>query len=512
MLDLAADMSGARKKIDVDFLVDWAEREIGINLRAVPRLLDIFAYATQAMIDKRMLRLVVLGPRGGGKTKLAAAIELVAYRWFGYEASNLGGSLDQSKRCFEHVRDAHLRSEDLQKFTAELQATRIRSHKGDDILIFAASMRSVRGAHPVGSSGGGLMVLDEAALIEDSIVDASKGQMTAAKPSAIIQTSTMGERLSGRFWELVSDPKSKGYDLKRFDVFDVAKRCQYDCATTCPVKEHFAEDFYEGDGSGRHLVHAAYCGGRAHEVNGWIDVDEIAQNWRESSRNTFEREMLGRSTTVVGSVYDANLVDAAVLKGKSLARDADDHDRRFLALDKAVGIDWGFSSECAVAYMVRIRDSLVVYRWQFFTRERYGPVREDVLRWCFEERVESIYCDSSNPSDNEELSNRGNELAEARGLDWSPRVAPVVFSRWKDYGIGEVRRRLEKRQLFFAPDFGGRANLGHDKAMKSLKAYHTDKHGNPVKVDDHACDALLCGVIGFAPSFRAMLDPVGIRR
>jgi hypothetical protein len=487
----------------VDSMVDYAERELGVTLRGVPKVLAVFVEAIQAFQRRERLRLAVLGPRGGGKTKLTAAIELVAYRWFGYSWQNVGGSLEQAKLCYSYVKEAVTESSDLAKFTVSTQVQDTRSRKGDSISVSAASQTSVRGPHPVGSGGGGGLTLDEAAIIPDDICDAAKGQLTTANPSALIQLSTMGETQAGRFWDLVSDPSARGYKLMTFDVFDVARRCKYDCATTCPVKEHFANDCYEGSGETRQLLHKAYCAGKAHETDGWIDVDEIAQQFRELDRGAFERELMGKAVASVGAVYDPVLLDAAVIGSKALAKDPDDHERRFQLLEKAVSIDWGYSGQLAVVYAIRLRDALLIYRWDTFTAERFSVVREHVLERCFAEHIEAIYPDAANPSDNDELHHRADRLAQEKGLDWSPRVFPVVFSKWKPFLLGEVRRRLEQGLLKFARGWGGRKVAGLDSALRALKAYRYDDSGRPIKVNDHIPDALGMVCVGFSPAFRA---------
>jgi hypothetical protein len=490
-----------------DDMVAWCESELGVRLRLVPTVLAIFLEAIHAFQRRERLRLAVLGPRGGGKTKLTAAIELVAYRWFGYSWQNVGGSLEQAKLCYSYVKDAVTASPDLAKTTVLTQVQDTRSRKGDSISVSAASQTSVRGPHPVGSSGAGGLTLDEAAIIPDDIVDAAKGQLTTADPSALIQLSTMGEQQVGRFWELVSDPAARGYKLASFDVFDVAKRCPYDCATTCPVKEHFAQDCYEGAGATRTLVHAAYCKGKAHGVDGWISVDEIAQQWRELGRGAFERELMGKAVASVGHVYDPRLVDEAVLGSKALSKNPEEHRRRFLLMEKAVGIDHGFSSQCAVCYGLRLRDALLVYRWSFYSHERSTVIRDEVLRHCFEENIATIYADASAPNENEELNNTAGIIAERQRSDFAPRVVAVPFGKYKTYLVSEVRRRLEKKELFFAPTFGGVRDPAHERAMGYLKKLHYDGHQKIVKVDDHGPDSLLCLVAGFAQSFVGRADP-----
>lgn len=494
-----------------DQIVHWCEVELGLKLKSVPRVLSIFLVALRSFEHKRMLRLAVLGPRGGGKTKLTAAIELVAYRWFGYSWQNIGGSLEQAARCYSYIAGAHVDSQHLASFTTQTHARETRSRNGGTIGVNAASQTSVRGPHPVGPSGGGGITLDEAALIPDDICDAAKGQLTTANPSALVQLSTMGEQQAGRFWELLQDPKKFGYRLERFDIFDVAARCSYDCATTCPVKEHFAQDYYEGPVDARQLVHKAYCGGRAHDVDGWVSVDEIAQQFREGDRASFERELMGKATSIVGHVYDPTLLHAAVLEPKWLSKDPASHRRRFLALDKVVGCDFGFSGQTALCYALRLGDAMVVYDWEFFTREHFQKIREHVLARMFEDRIETFLGDSASPNELEELAEMASLHATEKQLDWNPRVLPVVFSKWKMYLIGDVRRRLETGLLKFATEFGGTKVNAHDAALRYLLDYHTDQKGNIVKVMDHGPDSLICAVAGWTTSFRAATTFVGAK-
>ena len=65
-------------------------------------------------------------------------------------------------------------SSDLQDFIVEALATRITARNGGGITVHAASEKSIRGQHPRGPSGAGGIVLDEASLIEDRIIDAAK--------------------------------------------------------------------------------------------------------------------------------------------------------------------------------------------------------------------------------------------------------------------------------------------------------------------------------------------------
>jgi hypothetical protein len=382
---------------------------------------------------------------------------------------------------------------------------------GDEIVVTAASMTAVRGPHPRGSQGGGLLVIDEAALVEDPILDAALPMLTAADPSAVIQLSTMGEKQGGRWAEIIESDGHKGYELMTFDIFDVVQTCNYDCATTCPNKDHFNGNHAEGQtpgfyrdlgGGQRDLIHAPYCGGKAHDVDGHIVVDEIASLWENMDRSSFERELMGKNTAVVGRVYDPQLVSQASVDGARLAASDDDHANRHLRLEKAIGLDWGWDGQTCAVYLARVRKRLVVYRWEFWDHTQFRKIKEHLVERCIAEGIEFVYADSAAPSDNDELREDLDRAAMAADTDLSPILEAVTFSTEKAYGVGEVRRRLEREELILPRTYGGRPVENWKRAVDYLRGYRTDQNGKPVKKDDHAPDALLCGVWGFSPKKR----------
>ena len=61
-------------------------------------------------------------------------------------------------------------------------------------------------------------------------------------------------------------------------------------------------------------------------------------------------------------------------------------------------------------------------------------------------------------------------------------------------------RRLEKGLIHFPRHFHGEPIRNVDRALKLLKAYRLDDNGKPVKKDDHCPDALMAGVLRWAPN------------
>lgn len=486
-----------------DSMIDWLEQELGLVIRGVPKLHAMVLLILRSLQARERIRVAIVGPRGGGKTMLAAAIQLLSVRFYGTSWTSIGGSLEQASRLFAHARSFLIRSHDLQSFIREALARKITARNGATITVHAASEKSIRGQHPRGPSGAGGIVLDEASLIDDSIIDAAIPQIASANPSIVIQLSTLGEHQSGRFWDLTQNPTERGYQLFEFGVFDVAKRCPFDCDLTCPVPA-FAKDQHRETPSGRlQRITKALCAGKAHATDGWIDIDEIAQQHKDLPRGAFLREFLGSTSTQVGAVYNAEDIDRAHVNGYRLALHEEDHWARLRCLEKVIGLDWGFSGETWATYVARIRKVLIVYRWEYWTQTRFSEIREHLVQRIMQDNICRILPDSANPSDNEDLDHMIKKVAEEHwertGEEIDCTVEPIVFGREKSLGIGEVRRRLEQEQIYFPKTFHGEPILNVDRAVRLLKNYRLDQNGKPAKVDDHCPDSLLCALLHWAP-------------
>src|SRR5688572_13360281 len=68
---------------NAESLIDWLEQEFGLVVRAVPKISSLVRDLISDLQARRRIRVLVIGPRGGGKTMLAAAIQLLSLRFFG---------------------------------------------------------------------------------------------------------------------------------------------------------------------------------------------------------------------------------------------------------------------------------------------------------------------------------------------------------------------------------------------------------------------------------------------
>ena len=109
----------------VESMIDWLEGEVGLIVRPVPKIDQILRDLIADLQARRRVRVLIVGPRGGGKTMLAAAIQLLSLRFYGASWTSIGGSLEQATRLFSHVKSFVSRSQDLQSFITEALASRI---------------------------------------------------------------------------------------------------------------------------------------------------------------------------------------------------------------------------------------------------------------------------------------------------------------------------------------------------------------------------------------------------
>lgn len=501
------------KHTDVTSMVWFAEAELKVRLRGTGVLEECFRSVLEQVLARApVIRVALKGPRGGGKTHFAALLAAVLWRFYGFDVQALGGSLDQSKRFYRHFKRFVAGSAILHRWAkSPPTATLAESLAGSTVEIHPASQKSVRGPHPCGPSGGGALVLDEVALMDDAIVDAAAGQLGTANPSLLLMLSTMGEEETGRWWEMIEADDHLGFTLYKWDAFSVVAGCPFDCETTCPVPEHFANDFYREVGAGKKImVHKAYCGGRAHDSTGWLSIHELAAFWRIVPLSTFEREYMGKGGSKVGKYFDPLLVNVCVVKDVWCAKGNDHvaHRRRFLALQKAVGIDWGYGSMAVAVFVVRIRHLVVPYRWLEWDHVPFSVIRDEVRALCWAENVATVLPDSEDPSSNEEMRNEfGRDWAAlpdaTRDETVQPYVDSVVFSKVKRYGYGEVVRRIEKELIVFPQAFGGVEVENHERAVKWMRALKKRSDGLPEKKNDHYPDALMCALLNFSPDRQA---------
>lgn len=271
----------------------------------------------------------VVGPRGGGKSQGVSFIEFYLVFIEMFDALNLGGSELQADQVYQYLSGYVESSEYWQSIVkGDMLASKTTTVDNAWIRVLTASSKSVRSPHaggrkskPTPRMAGGILVIDEEAETEESIVSAALPTINTARPSINIRSSTC-HKAEGSFVELLDSAEEMGYKTYKWDVFDVAERCTLQCETCEPC---FANDHYEqvadpetGEVE-RKLLHKAYCGGRAHYSEGWVPINEIKKLWTRTKRNhaQFEVEQMGSRPPSAGYVikdkekFKANCVDVS---------------------------------------------------------------------------------------------------------------------------------------------------------------------------------------------------------
>lgn len=254
----------------------------------------------------------VVGPRGGGKSQGVSFIEFFLVFVRKFDALNLGGSELQADQVYQYL-VAYIESDVYWQSLVKGEALASKTTTTDDawIRVLTASQKSVRSPHAGGRKkggrmAGGVLVIDEEAEASKEIVAAALPTINTARPSVNVRSSTF-HNAEGSFAELIADHVEMGYKLYRWNVFDVAERCTFDCATCEPC---FSQDHYEDMVNEetleveRQLVHKAYCGGIAHYAEGWVPITEIKTLWARMKRNhsQFEVEQMGSRPSSAGHV------------------------------------------------------------------------------------------------------------------------------------------------------------------------------------------------------------------
>lgn len=275
-----------------------------------PGLRDLVENVCTGQVDSA----VAVANRGGGKSQGVSFIEFFLVFIKDFDALNLGGSELQAQGVYNYILSYIDHDPEFQQMVkGESTISQTHTTKNAWIRVMAASQKSVRSPHAGGRKrdgriAGGILVIDEEAETEKNIVSAAMYTINTAIPAVNVRASTF-HNAEGSFAEVMDNAEEMGYEIYKWDIFDVAEKC--DCTDGCQSEEScFREDHYEdyidpttGEETKR-LLHRAYCGGRAMYADGWIPVREIVKLWRRGKRNhsVWEVEAMGSRPSSKGFV------------------------------------------------------------------------------------------------------------------------------------------------------------------------------------------------------------------
>jgi hypothetical protein len=227
---------------------------------------------------------VVHAPRGGGKTRLAAAATLLdLLHKPGIAVRILGGSLEQSLRMWEHLLP------DLQRVAPDLieriSASRhVRLMGGSSCAVLTQSQRAVRGLRLQKLRCDEVELFDPDVWEAAQLVTRSVRRRETLVRGAIDALSTL-HVAGGLMQKVIDNATTRSTPVVRWCVLDVLERCpaERECAT-CPLWDE--------------------CQGRAKtHADGFVPIDDAIAMKRRVSLETWRAEMLCERPGVRDAVF-----------------------------------------------------------------------------------------------------------------------------------------------------------------------------------------------------------------
>lgn len=248
----------------------------------------------EAIYVQRPPLALVLGPRGGGKSFLAALGTHLTSRWYPNHGTRiLGGSRAQSEQVYRALREVVYlgrgeRGSDSESI-AKLFKNQALYRNGSEVAILSASPTSVRGPHVP------TLFLDEVDEIDTDIREAAMGMcmFRHGAPASAVMTSTC-HRVNGPMSQLIERASAGDFPLYTFCVFEVLEKCSdsrsgpwvnskdlYLNCHRCPIQKWCHA---ERDLNGNEAL--------AKRSGGHYAIDSLIQKVRATSARTFEADYL----------------------------------------------------------------------------------------------------------------------------------------------------------------------------------------------------------------------------
>ena len=406
---------------------------------------------------------IVWAPRGGGKTRLAAAATLLdLLHKPAVQIRLLGGSLEQSLRVWEHLLP------DLEKHAFEIDDHALRGRSvilpnGSRAAVLPQSQRAVRGLRVQ------KLRCDEVELFDPQIWEAAQlivrsATLTRDDRGIAGQIDVRGsiEALStfhkpwGMMSRLIERGIERGTRIIKWCILDVLEHCPPERA--CDACLLWDE-----------------CQGVAKEkCHGFFRIDDAIAHKQRVSSNTWQAEMLCRRPSTRDAVFDTfdpsvhvrDDVPAGPVKERSLA------------------MDFGFRNPFVCLWIVSFADGTTHVIDEYVQEQR---MLEEHLQHIEQRRwgkLRHVACDPAGAGRNAQTGQ--SDLAVLRSKGYVPRARA---SRILD-GIEQIRFALKSAtgqvRLFISPRCV--------RLIKALQCYHYNKDGSELPCKDgehdHLIDAL----------------------
>ena len=434
------------------------------------KIKELLDYVLDHVKKKEMFRVICKGPRGGGKTRGIASIELILWYLYNWDIINLGGSFSQAEKVYSYLTEA-FQSKMISHSLESSTQRKTKSKTGSQIFVLAATEKQTRSPHIGGADKGGLLVIDEECEAEETVVNSALPTINSAHPSGIIRSSTF-HKAFGTFQKTWDGADKLGYKRFAWDCFDVSEKCVDFCEA---VKDKVTGEI------GRCII-LDHCQGRAHgnaekgtPEAGWIPIEELRQSRREMSLDEFEVELMGMRPSGTGLVFPPEALAACLRKERFELKPSG---------SVCIGVDWGFEGETAIVMVqeqnVEMDKKIVtkkrIIHYEAFVRPKDDEIFSE-LEFLSKDFQIPMNLDESHKFQNDHLINMGAQAYE------------VNFRTNKERCISYLKNLMEKGLLEIPEEY--------DHLVSQLTQYRRAKSGKPVKKDDHGVDALVCAILHF---------------
>lgn len=409
---------------------------------------------------------VVWGPRGGGKTRLAALatlLDLLHRPGFGVRV--LGGSAAQSSKIWEHlVPDLKRLVPDL--IDGKIFSTRLRLKTGASAAALPQSQYAVRGVRVE------KLRCDEVEMFRPQVWSAAgavtrsmklgNGRMVGGGVEAI---STYHES-NGMMAEILHKASINRTPVLSWCILDVMAKCERP-AEACGSCELWKE-----------------CGGKARErrpdgsawAEGFVPVEDVIATKRRVSEEMWESELLCRRPARKGRVFQQFCEGEHV--GVFEVADVVEGNLQ-------MGVDFGYRNPFVALFLARGKDGRV------YVVDEYVCTEKTVCEHLVEMRkskpwvVWEVACDPAGNSRNEQTGRTSVNLLRKAELHVKTKSTKIID------GIEAIRKLIK-------PAVGGSKLVIHPRCatlIEALREYRYDEKSRselPLKDGefDHPIDAL----------------------
>jgi hypothetical protein len=390
--------------------------------------------------------LVVWASRGGGKTRLAAALTLLdLLHKPGVQVRILGGSLDQSHRMWDHLK------QDIDRAIPQLVDARcsdrrhIQLTNGSRVGVLAQSQRAVRGLRVQ------KLRCDEVEMFDPRVWRAA--QFVTRSETGVrgtIEAISTWHRPWGLMKDVLEKAREKKTRILHWCILDVLEKCP-------PSRSCHGCDLWDD------------CGGIAKtRCDGFFSIDDAIVIKRRSSLDSWQSEMLCRRPSTEGRVFPTFDENVHVIEGEPITGQI------------SLAVDFGFHAPFICLWICTGADGRteVVDEYVQSGRVMHEHIREIESRAAKWGSANIIACDPAGAAPNEQTAESNLTVLRRAGFHVRSRKSSIPE------GIEMIRAGL-------LPAAGPTTLFVHRRCHRLIKAllgYHYPELGNsekPVKDGDH---------------------------